>query len=125
MLKGKRILVVEDIEAERLLISMYLHQHGCRVFHAANGLDAIHKARLVMPDLILMDADMPQCDGYTACRVITQDPASARIPVIFLSGHSQPEQRIKGLQNGAVDYIGKPFVFDEVLLRLCIHLRDQ
>ena len=66
-------------------------------FYAANGLDAIHKARLVMPDLILMDADMPQCDGYTACRVITQDPASARIPVIFLSGHSPARAAYQGV----------------------------
>lgn len=116
-------MVVEDVEAERLLMSMFLHEQGCRVFHAVNGLDAIHKARLVMPDLILMDADMPECDGYAASKAITQDPLLAHIPVVFLSGHAHPQERIQGLLAGAVDYIAKPFVFDEVLLRLSIHLR--
>jgi len=125
LLKGKRILVVDDAEAERMLISTYLQQYGCRLYHAHDGVDGINKARLLVPDLILMDADMPQCDGYTACKALRGEPATANVPVIFLSAHASPEQRVQGLLAGAVDYIGKPFDFDEVKLRLSIHLRNR
>ena len=125
ILKGKRILVVDDVEAERMLISTYLQRYGCRLYHAHDGADGINKARLLVPDLILMDADMPQCDGYTACKALNGEPATANVPVIFLSAHASPEERIQGLLAGAVDYIGKPFDFDEVKLRLSIHLRNR
>lgn len=123
MLNGKRVLVIDDSEAERMLITTYLQQQGCRIYHAHDGLDGIHKARLTSPDLILMDVDMPNCDGYAACKVLSTDPKTANIPVIFLSAYSNPEQRVQGLIAGGVDYIAKPFDFDEVRLRLSIHLR--
>lgn len=123
MLDGRRILVVEDDEAERMLISLHLQRQGCRIFHAQDGLDGIHKARLMAPDAILMDLDMPRCDGFAACRVLREDPSTANVPVIFLSAYQEPEQRVQGLLAGAVDYIGKPFNFDEVQLRLAVHLR--
>jgi len=125
VLRGKRILVIDDVEAERMLISTYLQQYGCRLYHAHDGVDGINKARLLVPDLILMDADMPQCDGYTACKALKGEPATAEVPVIFLSAYASPEKRIQGLLAGAVDYIGKPFDFDEVKLRLAIHLNNR
>lgn len=123
VLRGKRVLVIDDSQLERELISTYLQQQGCRLYQAHDGIDGIHKARLIIPDLILMDADMPRCDGYAACKVLTQDPTTAQVPIIFLSAFSAPEQRVQGLVSGAVDYIGKPFDFDEVRLRSCIHMR--
>ncbi|MGP5712329.1 response regulator, partial [Vreelandella alkaliphila] len=126
-LAGKKILVVDDAEADRMLISSYLLHQGCRVFHAQDGIDGIHKARLVLPDLILMDVEMPECDGYAACKVLTNDPFTEGVPVIFLSAYrySEPEKRVQGLLVGAVDYINKPYVFDEVKLRIAIHLRNR
>lgn len=124
-LKGKRILVIDDVEAERMLISTYLHQIGCRVYHANDGIDGIHKAKLIIPDLILMDLDMPCCDGYASCKVLSIDPSTGHIPIIFISAFSTPDKRVKGLLSGAVDYIGKPFDFDEVKLRISIHLRSN
>lgn len=118
----KNILVVEDVEAERTLISTYLRQQGYRLFHAHDGLDGIHKARLLIPDLILMDVDMPRCNGYDACKILTQDIRTRAVPIIFLSAHSAPEQRVEGLLAGGVDFISKPFNFDEVRLRLAVHL---
>ncbi|MBA4502784.1 response regulator transcription factor [Marinobacterium marinum] len=123
ILNGKRVLVIDDVEAERLLITTYLQHQGCRVYHALDGLDGIHKARLIVPDLVLMDVDMPRCDGYSACKLLNNDPVTAGIPVIFLSAFSAPKQRIQGLLAGGVDFIGKPFDFDEVSLRLQVHLR--
>lgn len=123
LLKGKRILVIDDAEAERMLISTYLQQHGCRLYHAFDGADGVHKAKLLHPDLILMDVDMPRCNGYVACKALKGDPVTADVPVVFLSAFSSPEQRVQGLLAGAVDFIGKPYEFEEVRLRLSIHLR--
>lgn len=125
LLKGMRILVADDTEAERMLISTYLQHHGCRLYHAHDGFDCIHKAKLLLPDLILMDLDMPRCDGYVACKVLNTDPVTSHVPVIFLSAFANPEQRVQGLLAGAVDYIGKPFDFDEVRLRLAVHLQKR
>jgi|SRR5690554_1769036 len=125
MINGKRILVVEDNEAERMLIYTFLQQQGCRVYLAQDGIDGIHKARLLVPDLILMDYELPRCNGIVACKVLTEDPQTAGVPIIFLSAFSETERRIQGLLAGAVDYLGKPFNFDEVRLRLAVHLRNH
>lgn len=125
VLKGKRILVIDDAEAERMLISTYLQQYGCRLYHAHDGVDGVHKAKLLSPDLILMDVDMPRCDGFAACKALSGDPATSQVPVVFLSAFSGTEHRVQGLLAGAVDFIGKPFSFDEVRLRLSVHLRNR
>ncbi|WP_372966386.1 response regulator [Marinobacter sp.] len=124
-LKHRRILIVDDEEADRMLMSAYLQRHSCRLIYAEDGLEAIEKARTLKPDLILMDAEMPRCNGRDACKIITQDPRTQNIPVIFISGMTTPEHRVRGLLAGAVDYINKPFNFDEVKLRLAIHLRNR
>lgn len=124
-LKNTRILIVDDEEAERMLISAYLQRQGCRLYHAEDGLEGVDKARGLQPDLILMDAQMPRCNGFDACKILTGDPQTRNIPVIFISGLTWPEQRVKGLLAGAVDYINKPFDFNEVKLRLRIHLRNR
>lgn len=124
-LKFKRILIVDDEDADRMLIATYLQRQGCHVYYANNGLEGIEQARALLPDLILMDSDMPLCNGRDACKVITQDPRTESIPVIFISGMTLTEQRVLGLLAGAVDYINKPFDFNEVKLRLAIHLRKK
>ncbi|WP_144822186.1 response regulator transcription factor [Marinobacter piscensis] len=124
-LTHRRILIVDDEEADRMLLSAYLQRYNCRLFYAVDGLEGIEKARALNPDLILMDSDMPRCSGVDACRIITQDPNTSNTPVVFISGLTWPEQRIRGLLAGAVDYINKPFDFDEVKLRLAIHLRNR
>ncbi|TDB04978.1 response regulator transcription factor [Halomonas marinisediminis] len=123
-LRGKKILVVDDAEADRLLISTFLRQLGCRVFYANDGVDGVHKARLIRPDAVLMDLSMPNCNGYDACKLLAEDPRTKHTPVLFLSGYATPEDKVKGLMSGAVDYIAKPFHFDEVKLRLSVHLKS-
>lgn len=125
ILNRKKILVVDDVEADRLLISTFLRHHGCRIYHAHDGVDGVHKARLICPDAILMDFDMPGCNGYDACKLLSEDTETGKIPVLFLSGYSTAEDKVKGLMCGAVDYIAKPFNFVEVKLRLSIHLKFQ
>lgn len=124
-LKSKRILVVEDEDADRMLLAAYLDRQGCQVWFAHDGLAGIEQARLLQPDLILMDSQMPFCNGRDACKIISQDFRTQHIPIIFISGLTSSEHRVRGLLAGAVDYINKPFDFDEVKLRLMIHLKNR
>ena len=117
-----RILVVDDQPSDRSLLADFLGQQGFRVYMASDGLDGVNKARASRPDLILMDIATPRCDGMSACRQLKEDPATRDIPVIFLTASGHPEERVAGLEAGAIDYITKPFHFDEVRLRVAIHL---
>ncbi|HDR8968250.1 TPA: response regulator [Burkholderia vietnamiensis] len=118
-----RLLVVDDHADHRSLLAEFLRQQNFRVFVACDGLDGVNKARAVRPDLVLMDIKMPGCDGLTACRSLKADPVTSGVPLIFLTASSQPEERVAGLEAGAIDYITKPFHFDEVKLRVALHLR--
>lgn len=120
--RAARILVVEDREEDRRLLVEYLRSLGHRLYAADNGRDGFELARALQPDLIIMDVSMPVCDGFACCRLLKAAPATASIPVIFLSAAVQPQERVQGLSEGAVDYINKPFNFDEVRLRVSIHL---
>lgn len=122
-LAGLRVLVVEDRPEDRMLLVDFLTSQDCRVYVAEDGNDGYRKAQLVQPDIILMDVNMPGCDGLAACRLLKADQATRAIPVIFLTAASLPMERVAGLSAGAVDYVAKPFDFEEVRLRLLIHLR--
>lgn len=116
-------MVVDDNADDRRLQTDYLRAQGYRLYAAVDGLDGVEKSRIVLPDLILMDVHMPVCDGLAACRLLKADLRTAAIPLIFLTAAGQPEERVRGLLAGAVDYITKPFDFDEVRLRVSIHLQ--
>ena len=120
--RSARILVVDDREEDRHLLADYLRREGYRLYVAEDGRDGVEKALYVQPDLILMDIHMPVCDGIAACRLLKAEPRTMAIPLIFLTAAALPEERVRGLLEGAVDYITKPFNFDEVRLRVCIHL---
>lgn len=119
------ILVVDDHDANRRLLNDFLRRFGYRVSLAVDGHEGVQKASYGSPDLVLMDIHMPVCDGIAACRLLKADPRTAGIPLIFLTAAAQPEDRVRGLSEGAVDYIVKPFDFDEVRLRVGIHLRAR
>src|SRR5262245_39094308 len=117
------ILVVDDIAANRNLLGETLEPKGYEVLLASNGASALKVAERAKPNLILMDVNMPELDGYEACRQLKQMPALAEIPVIFITANDDPESLVKGFQAGGVDYITKPFKAEEVLMRVQTHLK--
>ncbi|MES2739426.1 MAG: response regulator [Pseudomonadota bacterium] len=118
----KSILIVDDSPFEQRILMDLLSDQPYKVSVAFNGLQAYHLAMATRPDLILLDVRMPSMDGYTACRLLKANPDTHDIPVIFLSGADADEERIMGLQVGAVDYVSKPFTPGELSARINVHL---
>jgi phosphoserine phosphatase RsbU/P len=116
------ILIVDDTLLNLDLLAAMLRGAGYDTIQALSGLEARLLAQELSPDLILLDLIMPVEDGITACRMLKQDPRTADIPVIFLSAMDDSESKVKGLAQGAVDYITKPFHREEVLQRVKLHL---
>ncbi len=110
-----KILVAEDERDIRELISFTLRFADFEVVLVKNGLEAVERAAEVEPDLILMDVRMPKMTGYEACRELKKDPATADIPVAFLSAKGQEMEIEEGLNSGAMEYIVKPFAPDELV----------
>ncbi|WP_320041682.1 fused response regulator/phosphatase [uncultured Desulfobacter sp.] len=117
------ILVVDDNQVNLKLIEKVLTKEGYVALLANNGPDARHIAAQDHPDLILLDIEMPGEDGFEVIRKLKHDMATASIPVIFLTGVSEVDVKLKGFELGAVDYIVKPFHSQEVLARVRIHLK--
>jgi sigma-B regulation protein RsbU (phosphoserine phosphatase) len=119
---AESILLVDDNPTNLQVLFQTLEGVGCKLLIAKNGNGAITIAGKAMPDLILLDIMMPDIDGYEVCQQLKSDPATADIPIIFLSALGETEDKVKGLQLGAVDYITKPFQPDEVIARVNTHL---
>jgi signal transduction histidine kinase len=122
---GETILVVDDTPDNARLLVNILAQEGYAVKHVQTGTAALTIARAELPDLILLDVMMPQMDGYEVCRQLKADPCTQDIPVIFITALSQTLDKVKAFSTGGVDYITKPFEFDEVLARVETHLALQ
>jgi twitching motility two-component system response regulator PilH len=114
----KRILVVDDSATERHMLKDMLTKAGYDVLSSENGEDAIAKARLLKPDLILMDVVMPGLNGFQATRAISRDPVTQSIPVIMCTSKSQETDKIWGLRQGAKDYVVKPVDRDVLLAKI-------
>ena len=103
-----RILVVDDIETNRRLLEARLSAEYFDVVLAASGAECLEKARDTKPDLILLDVMMPGMDGFEACRRLKADTATRHIPVIMVTALDQREDRVKGLEAGADEFLTKP-----------------
>jgi DNA-binding NtrC family response regulator len=119
----EEILVVDDTPANLRLLTELLTQHGYLVRPASNGALALKSAAAKIPDLVLLDVNMPGLDGYEVCRRLKADEHSRRIPVIFISAFGDTRQKVTGFEAGGIDYITKPFEAEEVLARVRTHLR--
>jgi two-component system, OmpR family, phosphate regulon response regulator PhoB len=115
---GKRILVVDDEPDVTELLSYKLKREGYAVESINDPLQIMGKAREFSPDLFILDIMMPDLDGLKICRMIRADPKLRTVPIIFLTAKGQTEDRIRGLESGADDYIPKPFDIKELTLRV-------
>lgn len=119
-LTGKLILVVDDEPRMIQFIRMNLEAEGARVAQASNGLEAVDKVRELLPNAVIMDVMMPALDGFEALKLIRE---SSDVPVIMLTVRADEEERVRGLELGADDYMGKPFSPRELASRLKAVLR--
>ena len=124
MSEDKPLLLIIDDQMDSLALLMsFLADQSMDIRIALDGRDGLQKALRSLPDIILLDVHMPGMDGYAVCRQLKAEPATAGVPVLFLSGSTTLEDRLEGFSAGGVDYIGKPFSAEEVLARLFVHLR--
>ena len=111
----KKILVVDDEEDILHFLEMVLSEKGYEVVTAAGGHQALTRAQIEHPDLVLLDVMMPQMDGWEVLKLLRADEGTAHIPVAMLSARTEAKDRVHGLQEGAIDYICKPFSLQELL----------
>ncbi len=122
-IKNAKILIVDDLPENLQVLGSTLNSQSYRVAFATSGKQALGIAQAKTPDLILLDIQMPEMDGYETCKLLKQDNRTKDIPVIFLTAKNDIEDIVTGLQHGAVDYITKPFNQSELLARVSTHLK--
>lgn len=116
------ILVIDDTPDNLRLLVRVLTEQGYRVRAAPTGKLALTAAQKAPPDLILLDINMPEMDGYEVCRRLKADSRTSHVPVIFLSAWSDVFDKVKAFSVGGVDYITKPFQIEEAIARIKTHL---
>lgn len=119
------ILVVDDVPNNIRFLSNFLTEQGYGVRKAINGEMALKAVNALLPDLILLDVNMPDMSGYDVCSQLKADTATCSIPIIFLSAGNDVFDKVKAFKIGAVDYITKPFQLEEVLVRIQTQLKVQ
>ena len=119
------ILIVDDNQTNRDVLSNYLTKDGFKVLPQPSGEAALLALQTHTPDLILLDIIMNGMDGFQTCAKIKADEATKDIPIIFMTALSDTDDKVKGFELGAVDYIIKPFQYQEVLARVKTHLTIQ
>lgn len=122
-MENSRILIVDDIEENLKVLTETLTHEGYAPLQAKNGERALQIAEKARPDLILLDIQMPGMDGYETIKRLKENENTSDIPVIFISALNQIEDKVKGFQAGAVDYVSKPFQKEEVIARVSTHLK--
>jgi DNA-binding response OmpR family regulator len=115
---ARRILVIDDEQDLLDFLRKVLEEEGYAVATAPDGVQGISRARHEPPDLILLDLMMPQMDGWEVLRILKSLPQTSRTPVVVLTARMDPQSKWEGWQQGAVDYITKPFSLQELKLRL-------
>lgn len=118
------VLVVDDSPETLGFLTEAMEAEGVTVLVATSGHQALAIAGCVTPDVVLMDAMMPEMDGFEACRSLKAMPALAHVPVIFMTGLTETEHIVRGLASGGVDYLTKPIDLDELRARIRVHLAN-
>ena len=125
MTNQKKILIVEDFNDSRKLFVLYLRSLGFEVFEASNGREALERAVIVEPDLMIMDITMPHMDGHEATALLKQNPATRHIPILVATAHTSNvhEGRIRAA--GASEVLIKPVNFGALREMLCRYLCED
>lgn len=118
------VLIVDDSPETLSFLTDALDQSGLTVLVAVDGSGALELLDQITPDLVLMDAIMPGMDGFECCRRMKRLKHLASVPVIFMTGLSETEHVVKGLEAGGVDYVTKPIVAEELMARMRVHLAN-
>jgi two-component system, NtrC family, sensor kinase len=121
-IQANSILIVDDTPNNIRILFDILHEAGFKVSVVKSGEMALEKVPFIQPDLILLDVMMPGIDGFETCRRLKVDESTKDIPIIFMTALADVENKVKGLQIGAVDYIIKPIQVEEVIARVNVHL---
>ncbi len=118
------VLVVDDSPETLSLLTDALDRSGATVLVATDGPSALALVQRITPDIILLDAMMPEMDGFEVCRRLKMITSVSHVPVIFMTGLTETEHIVQGLDAGGVDYVTKPIVPDEILARIRVHLAN-
>ncbi len=121
--RQRKILVVDDVEVNVQLLTSYLKAAGYEVIPASDGREAIQKVRNIEPDLVLLDVMMPKLNGFDTCKILKEDSDTKFIPVIMVTALNELEDKIRGIDSGADDFLSKPFNKLELLARVRSLLR--
>ncbi|MBB3932176.1 DNA-binding response OmpR family regulator/DNA-binding CsgD family transcriptional regulator [Kaistia hirudinis] len=118
------VLVVDDSPETLSFLTDALEHSGATVLVATEGARALALVERITPDIILMDAVMPGMDGFETCRRLKANAGLSHVPIIFMTGLSETEHILEGLEAGGVDYVTKPIVLDVLLARIRVHLAN-
>jgi DNA-binding response OmpR family regulator len=121
----RRILVVDDDADIQILTRTVLERAGYEVVTASNGRQAIESMRDRAPDLVLLDINMPEMNGWETLRLLRAERAFSSLPVVMFSVKGEIRDKVHAMQEGAMDYISKPFVVDDLLVRVRRLLRPD
>jgi twitching motility two-component system response regulator PilH len=111
----KKVLIAEDSPVDSQNLARIFAEAGWTVVSAGNGQDAITKAKAELPDLIMMDVNMPGLDGFSAARKLMADPATKGIPVVFVTSKDQKADRVFAQMLGAKGFVTKPYTANQIL----------
>ncbi len=116
------VMLVDDVPDNLSMLSDALDEAGYVVVVATDGMSALERLDFVVPDVILLDAVMPGIDGFETCRRLKRHPVGSHVPVVFMTGLTDPGDVVRGFQAGGTDYVTKPLDTGVVLARLAAHL---
>lgn len=122
----KRLLIIEDDEQVRLLVARFLRRKDWEFHDAADGREGLVKAAALRPDVVLLDVQLPDMEGWDICRKLRTGASLSSAAVIMLSGKRlEPADKAKGLEAGADDFLAKPFDLTELMLRIDAILKGR
>ena len=118
-----RVLIVDDVEANRFILKNIISDMGLQPILAENGVQALAVCQHFLPGIVLLDIAMPEMDGYEFCEMLKKESDTRDIPIIFITAYDDPKDIIKGFSLGCEDYITKPFIPEVVKARVGVQLK--